>query len=131
MPLIETEFDGILEEDVILEEADNLLDTKQLLASAENVYKGNLYLRELFTQAPVFNEVLKFDTIEATGYEPYVIEEGVSLILIKNLRDSESKIKMNGGELVLLPFESFEFPILDGASLELLGRVSIIQTKYN
>ena len=131
MGVIETEFDGILDEDVILEEVDTKLLTKEILASAENIYKANLYLRELYTQAPTFNEVVKFDTLETSDYEEYTLDEKTNLIVVKNLRDSESKVKLNGVILVLLPFENFEFPIAIGSKLELLGRVSIIQTKYN
>ena len=130
MPIIETEFDGILEEDVILEEVDSGMAAAEILKNAENIFKANLYLRELFTSAPTFNEVLKFDTIETSGREAYVYNTDTSLIMFKNLKDEESKIYINGGYLVLLAFESFEFPVVPNMNLEIEGRVSIVETKY-
>ena len=131
MAVIQTEFDGILAEDIILEETDSVEETKDILAHAENIYKANLYLREMFTQAPVFNEVIQFNTIETSDKEIYAVNEESSLIMIKNLKDNESKIFLNDGEFVLLPFESFEFPVATGMKLEIKGRVSIVETKYN
>lgn len=129
--IVETEFDGILEEDVILEEVEGSEETAAILKHSENIYKANLYLRELFTSAPVFNEVLSFSTIETSGKERYDYSEEASLVMIKNLKDSESKIYLGDGHLVLLPFESFEFPVIPGMNLEISGRVSIVETKYN
>jgi len=129
--VVETEFDGILEEDVILEEVENGMAAAEILKNAENIYKANLYLRELFTSAPTFNEVLKFNTVETSGKEAYEYSEDASLIMIKNLKDEESKIYIDDGYLVLLAFESFEFPVVPGMNLEIEGRVSIVETKYN
>ena len=130
MAVVETEFDGILEEDVILEEVDSAMDAASILKNAENIFKANLYLRELFTSAPVFNEVVKFSTVETTNKETYLFDESSSLIMFKNLRDSESKVFLNGGHMVLLPYESFEFPLVQGMNLEVDGRFSIVETKY-
>ncbi len=131
MGVIETEFDGTIEEDVILEEVDSKKETSDILKHAENIYKANLYLRELFTSAPVFNEVVSFATIETSGKEVYAHNANSNLIMIKNLKDAESKIYLGAGFLVLLAFESFEFPISEGMSIEIDGRVSIVETKYN
>jgi hypothetical protein len=128
--IVETEFDGTLEEDVILEEVDDVMNAINILKNAENIYKANLYLKEMFTSAPVFNEVLKFDTIETSGRENYQYNENSSLILIKNLRDTELKVYLNGGCLTLLAFESFEFPVVPNMVLDINGRASIVETKY-
>ena len=130
MAIVETEFDGILEEDVILEETDSTLETKDILKTAENIFKANLYLKELFTSAPVFNSVLKFDTIEANDFQLITPQEDTSLILFKNVKDGEGYLRLNGGIFVLLPFESFEMPVPTGQTLEIKGKISIVETKY-
>ena len=131
MPVVETEFDGILAEDIILEEVDGDAETKAILAHAENIYKANLYLRELFTQAPVFNEVVSFKTVETSGKQTLSYLAETNLIMFKNLKDSESKVYLGEGYLVLMPFETFEFPISEGMTLAIDGRFSIVETKYN
>lgn len=130
MGLVTTEFDGLLEEDLILEETDGVMETKEILKSAENIFKANLYLKELFTAVPVFNELLSFFTLEASEPTLLTINSETSLVTVKNLRDSELKLYLNDGELVLLAFESFEFPYSEGMILKVKGRASIIESKY-
>jgi hypothetical protein len=130
MPVVVTEFDNTLEEDIILEEVDDGMASAKLLKSAENIFKANIYLKKLFSASPTFNEVLKFETIETSGKEAYAYNANTSLIMFKNLRDEETKIYIGQGYLVLLPFESFEFPITEGMIIEIDGRVSVVETKY-
>ena len=126
---VETDFDKILEEDVILEEVDGVSDTRDILAHAENLYKANLYLKRLFSGGQIFNEVLSFDTIESNEYQDLVTDGG-SLVLIKNIKDENSYIKLNDGVFVLLPFESFEIPIQENQTISVKGFLTIALTKY-
>lgn len=126
---VETDFDKILEEDVILEEVSTLQATRDTLASAENIYKANLYLKRLFAGGAVFNEVLSFNTIETSEFQELDVS-GASLVLIKNIKDENSYIKLGDGIFVLLPFESFELPVQEGQVLSVKGYVTIALTKY-
>jgi len=130
--LVETDFDGLLENDVIFEETDQTLDYKEILKNSENIIKSFLYLKRVTDGTnPYVNSVLKMDTVdfaEKTAYTPHV---NTGLILVKNVSALvNGSIFFNGGEFVLFPFESLEFPILSTSVLELSGNFSILESEY-
>jgi hypothetical protein len=127
--LINTEFDNPLEEDIVFEETDETPSFEDILKNSENLIKSFLYLKKMFSSAPELNTVYSFQTIETIELAEIDIAEDTNVIMVKNVKDSNSSIFLNGGELVLLPFESFEFPIHEDDVLEFIGRISIVQTK--
>ena len=56
--------------------------------------------------------------------------ENSNMIMVKNVSGTNSSLFINDGELILLPFESFEFPIKATYKIELIGQISIVETKY-
>ena len=131
--IIKTEFDGLLEDDIVFEETDQALDFAEVLKNSENIIKSFLYLKRITDGAtPYANSVLKMDTIEIeTNKQEYILTAETGLVLIKNV-DSlyNSSIFFNGGEFILFPFESLEFPVLPTSKLELLGKFSILESEY-
>ena len=127
--LIKTDFDNPLEEDIVFEETDETPSFEDILKNSENLIKSFLYLKKMFSSAPELNTVYSFQTIETIELAEIDIAEDTNVIMVKNVKDSNSSIFLNGGELVLLPFESFEFPIQEDDVLEFIGRISIVQTK--
>lgn len=129
--MIETQFDKPLEQDITLEELAEDLGLPNTLKSAENIMKSYLYLREMFNDSPVFNSVTSMSTIDEAEKKVITVDDDANLIMIKNIDDSNASIYYNGGEFVLLPFESFEFPVSKDITIEAKGRLSMVQTKYN
>lgn len=130
--VIATEFDGTIPEDVILEESDNKEEMTNILGNSENIRKAYEYLSEMYKiDKAIMNKVLKFDTIEDTNFTAISLLADTNLILIKNIRDSESFINYNGGQFVLLPFESFEFPVTPATdTLQVKGKVTTAEIQY-
>ena len=130
MPQVVTEFDDILENDVIFEETENSMEMQDVLKNAENIIKSTMYLKKLVGMSPVFNKLVKVSTLETTAETTITPDAETNLILIKNLIDLPLTLKINGGELVLLPFETFDFPVEGITSITMVGKASIIETKY-
>lgn len=132
--LIETEFDGLLEEDVIFEETDQAMEYSDILKNSENLLKSFLYLKKLMSGAsPFINRVLRMDTIDTTtGEETYLLNTLTGKVFIKNISALENySIFFNGGEFVLFPYETLEFPIEEGTELKTKGKFSIIESEYS
>lgn len=133
MPLIETEFDGLLEDDMILEETDQALDYAQILKNSENILKSFLYLKKIADgSSPFINAVTKMDTVDTGGDKIiYTVNAETGLVVIKNVSSvANGSIFFNDGEFVLFPFESIEFPVLQTSKLELNGAFSILESEY-
>lgn len=131
--VIETEFDGLLEDDVIFEETDQQLDLAETLKNSENIMKAFLYIKKIVdSSSPFVNAVIKVSTIDTTlGKEEYVLDINTGKVLLKNISTTDSySLFFNDGEFVLFPYESVELPVTEITKLETVGRFSIIESEY-
>ena len=128
--IIRTEFDNPLEQDIAFEETEAMPSYKDLLKNSENLMKSFLYLKKIFSISPFESSIVKVETVLFSARTQYQIEETVNYIAVKNVKDEKSSIFINDGELVLLPFESFEFPVDSTMIIEFIGNLSIIQSNY-
>ena len=131
--VIETEFDDILENDIVFEETEQSPDYAQILKNSENILKSFLYLKKITdSSSPFVNAVVKMDTIDTSGEKVlYSQNEETGLILFKNTDAlNNGSIFFNGGEFILFPFESIEFPIKTTTTLEINGIFSILESEY-
>lgn len=133
MPIIETEFDGLLEDDIVFEETEEVLKYKDLLKNAENMYKSILYLKKLMSSGnPFINNIIKMNSVSNSEKTTYSIDVKTGLIVLKNTSELDSaEIFLDGGKFLLFPFESIEFPITSSRMLELKGDFSMIESEYN
>ncbi len=133
MPLIQTEFDDLLENDIILEETDKTPDYAALLKNAENMLKSYLYIKKIAdASSPFVNSIVKVSTIDTTlEKEEYVLNGETGKILLKNIHSADNcSIFFNGGEFVLFPYETIELPVKDNTTIETKGKLSIIESEY-
>ena len=131
--VIETEFDGILEDDVIFEETDQQQDMAETLKNSENILKAFMYIKKIVdSSSPFVNSVIKVSTIDTTlGKATYSLDLETGKILLKNISTTESySLFFNGGEFVLFPYESVELPVVATTTIETVGRFSIIESEY-
>jgi len=130
--VIKTPFDDPISEDVTLEQTENeTMPYDQLLANAENILKSFLYLKDLYSSAPVFNKIVKIQKFEGANDTPVEIDTEANLVTIKNLSDSVSEVKYNDNEpLVLFQYEQVDIPIFSGDTIQLNGDFNVIQIKY-
>lgn len=128
--VVKTDFDNILEDDVVFEETDETLEYSDILKNSENLMKSFLYMKKMFNSTPLLSEVIHIETVEYSQNTEYTPKANSNMIMIKNVSDVNSSMYLNGGELVLLAFESFEFPLQDGQTIELKGNLSIVETKF-
>lgn len=128
--IIATDFDKPLEEDIIFEETDEALTFENILKNSENMMKSVMYLKRLFGASAVLSEIVKLDTLEVSIRTEYIYSETSNMLMVKNISDQNSELYINDGKLILLPFESFEFPIPVSSKIEILGNVSIVETIY-
>ncbi len=130
MAQIVTDFDNPLEEDIVFEETEELLSLENTLKHSENIMKSFLYLRKMFGSSPIMNKIIKVSTVEATSEQTIVPDAETNVVMIKNLSDQLFSLKLNGGELVLLPYETFDFPLEGITTISFTGHGSIIETKF-
>ncbi len=131
--VIQTEFDGLLEEDIILEETDNAVDYASILKNSENIMKSFLYLQKVMGGAsPFVNAVLKVSTVNTSAESTtYTQNAEAGLIVFKNIDSTNNaSIFFNDGEYVLFPYESIELPITEATTLKTNGKFSIIESEY-
>ena len=131
--IVQTEFDGLLEEDVIFEETEQTQDYAEILKNSENILKAYMYIKKIADSSnPFVNSILKVETIDTTlGRAPYLLNSETGKILFKNISTTESySIFFNGGEFVLFPYESVELPVVATTEIETMGRFSIIESEY-
>ena len=131
--LIETEFDGLLEDDIVLEETNQVSSYEEILKNSENLIKSYLYLKKLMNAStPFVNAIVKASTIDTSSNTvEYVKDESTGLILVKNIDIVKSfSIYINEGEFILFPYESIEIPTAGLDKLELNGNFSILETKF-
>lgn len=128
--IVNTEFDGILEEDVIFEETDESPSFKEILKNSENLLKSFLYMKKMFNTSPMLTEIIDVNTIETSVKTEHTIVGGANMVMVKNISSNNLELYINNGLLVLLPFESFELPIKETTTIAVLGNASIVQSKY-
>jgi hypothetical protein len=128
--IINTDFDNPLEEDIVFEETEQTQEYSELLKNSENILKATLYLKKIAGMSPVMNKLVKVSTIDATEETPIVPDPETNLILFKNVLDLNLTLFINGGELVLLPFESFDFPLEGIDTISFIGKASVVETQY-
>ena len=131
MPVIKTPFDNSIEKDVLLEQIDNKPPSiETTLKNAENTYKAFLYLRKMYSMYPQKEQILKMGTINNSDYEEIEKPENGNYVIISNLSDDISYVKINGDEFAIAPNKDFTFPLIpktneeDGDKLELKGKIS-------
>lgn len=127
--VIQTEYDDPIAEDVTLEETKEL-DYKDLLANSENILKAFLYLKRLFSSAPVFNSIIAIQLYEGDNVSVSLNQEA-NIATIKNIDDTRGNVVYNGMDpLVLMPYEQIDIPIKTGDTIELTGKFNVIQIRY-
>lgn len=110
---INTSFDQTVEQDVILEQLDGQAPAVQTtLKNAENVYKSFLYLRKMYSRFPAKSKVLVMNSINNASYEEVLIPESATEIMLNNHSDSNSGIKINGGEYIIRAGENITLPLI-------------------
>ena len=129
--VLETDFDGLLEEDVIFEETAQTMEYADILKNSENMFKSFLYLKKLFNSTPLLTKIIKIETVDYPEETEYSLSPDTNTLMVKNVDNVNGSLFVDGGELILLPFESFEFPLSEGAVVSLLGKLSIVQSRYN
>lgn len=131
--VVETEFDGLLEDDIILEETDETSSYEEVLKNTENLLKSYLYIKKIVnSSSPFVNAVIKAETVDTTASRTeYVTNQDTGLVLIKNIDTVQNfSIFINDGEFVLFPYESIEIPTAGIVKLETKGTFSILESKY-
>ena len=128
--MIETKFDNPLESDISLEDTDTTAEQEKLLKESENMMKSVLYLKKLFGSPAMLSSIVKVDTLSNATKSEYALDQSTNMLLAKSITDATSDIYINGGRYVLLPFESFEFPVDENIAIEIKGDVSVVQSIY-
>ena len=129
--IIKTKFDGAIEEDVSFENSEEVVDIEETLKSSENILKGFMYLKEMFSSAPTFNKIIKINYIEDADKEKLTIEKETNLITFKNNKDDTSEVYYNDNDkLLLYPYEQLDIPIFEGDEIKITGTLNVIQMKY-
>ena len=134
---INTTFDNPIEEDVLLEQLEGQPPAIQTtLKNAENVYKSFLYMRKMYSQFPLRENIIDMSTVSNADYVQIQAPEMSNYIVVNNYSTSNAGIKINGNEYILQPGEKEKFslispdttvaPIVTGDTLELKGSVSYI-----
>ena len=127
--IIQTEFDDPIAEDVALEEAKEI-DYKDIMANAENILKAFLYLKRLFSSAPVFNAIVAIGLYEG-DHQQITINPEANIVTIKNIDNTQGNVVYNNMDpLILMPYEQIDIPLRRGDTLETSGKFNVIQIKY-
>ncbi len=131
--LVQTEFDGLLVDDILLEESEQTQIYEKTLKNSENIIKSYIYMKKLLTAAsPFVNKITKIETINSPEKLTIDIAEGTGKIHFKSMDpENNSSIFINGGEYILFPTESIEIPIDQSYTVEIQGSFSMIQTEYS
>ena len=130
--VIQTPFDDTIDEAVQLEQPDEeILDYESLLVNAENIYKSFLYLKRVFSSAPIFNKIIKIQKFKGVDKLEVEIEKEANLVTFKNIGESNAYVTYNDNdELVLFQYESADFPYNEGDTFKISGDLNVIQVKY-
>ena len=129
--IIKTKFDGAIEEDVSFENSEEVVDIEETLKNSENILKGFMYLKEMFSSAPTFNKIIKINYIKDGNKEKLTIEKETNLITFKNNKDDTSEVYYNDNDkLLLYPYEQLDIPIFEGDEIKITGTLNVIQMKY-
>jgi len=128
---IKTRFDNPLEEDVAFEQTKNQQGISDLLKNTENIYKAFLYMKEMFSSAPVFNKIVNITYIDNATDEDISIDEKANLLTFKNNNKDISEIYYNDNDkLVLYAYEQIDIPVFSGDTIKVTGTMNVIQMKY-
>jgi len=128
---IKTRFDSPLEEDVTFEQTENQQEISDLLKNTENIYKAFLYMKEMFSSAPVFNKIVNITYVDDVTDEDISINEEANLLTFKNNNKDTSEIYYNDNDkLVLYAYEQIDIPVFSGDTIKITGTMNIIQMKY-
>jgi len=128
---IKTRFDSPLEEDVTFEQTENQQEISDLLKNTENIYKAFLYMKEMFSSAPVFNKIVNITYVDDVTDEDISINEEANLLTFKNNNKDTSEIYYNNNDkLVLYAYEQIDIPVFSGDTIKITGTMNIIQMKY-
>jgi len=129
--VIDTKFDNILENDIALEHSKGVETIKDTLKNSENILKSFMYLKEMFSSAPVFNAIVKIDYIDNGDKQEIDISDEANLLTFKNNKDNNSEIYYNDNDkLVLYPYEQIDIPVFKDDTLKVTGTLNVIQVKY-
>ena len=130
--VVKTPFDDPIEDDVSLEQTDNeTMPYGDLLANAENIFKAFLYLKEMFSSAPIFNKIVKIDKIEGGDDYQVIVNSDANLLTFKNFGDNKGEIVYNNNDpIVLFPYEQIDIPYNDGDVFKVTGDINVIQIQY-
>lgn len=111
---INTKFDQIVEEDVLLEQIDGKEPAvATTLKNAENVFKSYLYLKKMYSGSLSSEKILAMGSLEVTEYEAVTIPEEANSIIIHNTSSSiVTEIEVNGGKFILGTGKDIKLPIV-------------------
>ena len=134
---INTEFDQVLEEDVLLEQIDGKEPAvATTLKNSENIYKSFMYIKKMYSGSLSSAKVLSMGNVDNSEFAEITIPDKAVDMRISNTSASESSVKVNDGEYKLQPGEIIEIPIIHpntsvvpavaGDLVELKGKVSYI-----
>jgi len=132
--VIQTPFDGTIEEDVQLEQIDGKPPAVEtVLANAENVYKSFLYLRKMYSVFPRKIQTVGSFTGNSSEFTKLEIPTYVNRLVIKNTStDKNLSLRFDGeGEYVLFPLEKETIEIIpttddsNGTTVEFYGNISV------
>ena len=129
--VVKTKFDAPLEEDVILEQTENTQNITDLLKNAENIFKGFLYLKDMYSSAPTFNKIVKIEYLDGVSNKEIELNPDANFIVFKNGKKDDSEIYYNNNDkLVLYPYEQFDLPLFKDDKVKVSGTLNVIQIKY-
>ena len=129
--VVKTKFDAPLEEDVILEQTENTQNITDLLKNAENIFKGFLYLKDMYSSAPTFNKIVKIEYLDGVSDKEIELDPDANFIVFKNGKKDDSEIYYNNNDkLVLYPYEQFDLPLFKDDKVKVSGTLNVIQIKY-
>ena len=129
--VVKTKFDAPLEEDVVLEKTENTQNITDLLKNAENIFKGFLYLKDMYSSAPTFNKIVKIEYLDGVSDKEIELDSDANFIVFKNGKKDNAEIYYNKNEkLVIYPYEQFDIPLFKDDKIKVSGTLNVIQIKY-
>ena len=111
---INTGFDKVVEEDVLLEQIDGKEPAvATTLKNSENIFKSYLYLKKMYSGSYSSSKVLVMNSISSSEYESVTIPDGATSLRVSNTSTTlDSEIEMNGGKFILTPGKDIVLPVV-------------------
>jgi len=133
--VINTPFDGPIDEDVQLEQVKNsAINPEQILGNAENVYKSFLFLRDMFSTYPKKRQTVGSFTNSVSSLTSLNIPKDVNKLIVKNY-DATNNLFLkfnNEGDYIIFPKQTEEIDIIPvsnltnkGTTVEYNGSISV------